>query len=748
MINENIYGAPETWLNAPYVGGGRMTTKCANFTGGINYLNSSTLGVGNSNGKTPHGELIDRTICTVALGTESIYSHMSYYMISDTYTDDEQVTEFFYSVNDGQRSFTTQRSFYDTNHPNFWKVYTPSTPYNYSDNTIPITDLNPQKILYRLEVCPCKANGTIAPFSYTQSSEQYIYISDYDNNVRNIKTDYPYIMAARLVPYIDTSATSTPNRSRLSAADAGFGIAINREFTAVPNDELKINYCQFRNTQEGTNVIPLYGYKGYFPNAYCILLADTSDIQTAIVDYSNEQFIAHEYDSGFHDWLIKQAACFGVYVQAFGGTPDTVTLDDDSIILGVIDSQGIGHGEFTRGAANRDNDIWNWDSYSESPYDWTKPIDPNTYSDETTFNFIGGLSSMFKRYVLNAAGVDALGQQLFKIGDDIVVDQSDSYQDYQEIILNNFLTNNPIDAIISLKKYPLANIPHVDTSEQLRLGKKQISVVGYRFPYTNFKYLFGAISVHPRFENTFLDYAPFTTLELYVPFCGTKELDTGVYMGHRLSVELQIDFTTGNCDAYIKCDNLVTDTLSGQCAIDIPVTGTESATVDSQITNGIIQGKAARGKATTDFASANFSPGGWIKSITNPFDAASNRFENKLNRAGAEYNVTHTQTPLRSVGTSTPVGGWTIDFNCRLFITYPTGSVINNNNPPSFNDVELKQYGHINGFATVEASTMSNYKIEGEPSFVVADSINLDGIAATETEKDLIRAACKEGCYI
>ena len=61
------------------------------------------------------------------------------------------------------------------------------------------------------------------------------YISDYDNNVRNIKTDFPYIMAARLVPYIDTSSSTNPNRNRLSAADAGFGIAINREFTSIPD---------------------------------------------------------------------------------------------------------------------------------------------------------------------------------------------------------------------------------------------------------------------------------------------------------------------------------------------------------------------------------------------------------------------------------------------------------------------------------------------------------------------------------
>lgn len=738
MINENIYGDPTTW----------STTQFVPFAKTVNYgttIQDAELTDGVNAGKTPVNELIENSICTAALGSESLYSNIIWEHNRELSHDSADYTPYFYANCYDSSGYSADRGHIDGTSPryNAWKTFQPDVGNrrNKSLHSRVIGEFQPKKILYELIVGVCPANDFWNMHMYTLGA----YLAD-----TTLQTSYPKIFHAGLRAYFDSSSTDTPNREA-SAAVRLFGVCINRELSPFALD-YNIDYALVRgfNNYNSNIHIPIYGlpmtYIGSNSNYYNLVLAPEADITRD----GNNIHIMHDYSPEFIEYLIKQAACFGAFVRisnSSGLPTSTIPLDNDDIICGEL-VNGVGHGNFTRGAANRDNDIWNWQTNRDSNYDPYNPPDPNTYSDETTFNFIGGLSSMFKRYVLNAAGVDALGQQLFKIGDDIVVDQSDSYQDYQEIILNNFLTNNPIDAIISLKKYPLANIPHADTSEQLRLGKKQISVVGYRFPYTNFRYLFGAIDVFPRFENTFLDYAPYTTLEIYVPFCGTKELDTGVYMGHKLSVELQIDFTTGNCDAYIKCDNLVTDTISGQCAIDIPVTGTESATVDSQITNGIIQGKAARGKATTDFASANFSPGGWIKSITNPFDAASNRFENKLNRAGAEYNVSHTQTPLRSVGTSTPVGGWTIDFNCRLFITYPTGSVINNNNPPSFNAVELAQYGHINGFATVEAATMANFKIQGAPSFVVADSINLDGIAATETEKDLIRAACKEGCYI
>ena len=577
MINENIYGAPESWINVPYLGGGRMVTKGANFTGGTQYSNSSTLGVGNSNGKTPHGELINRTICTVALGAESIYSHMCYYLITDTYTDDEQATEFFFAVNDGQRSFTTQRSFYDTNHPNFWKVYTPSTPYNYSDNTIPITDMNPQKLLYRLEVCPCKSNGTTAPYSYTQSSDQYIYISDYDNNVRNIKTDYPYIMAARLVPYIDTSANTTHSRSRLSAPEAGFGIAVNREFTSIPNNDLKINYCQFRNTQEGVNTIPLYGYKGYFPNGYCIVLADKTDIQSAVVDYSTEKFVAHEYDSDFHEYLIRQAACFGIYVQAFGGTPDTVALDDDSIILGIIDGQGIGHGDYTRGAGNRDNDIWNWDSYNEGTFDWTKPIDPTTYSDHTTLPSAPGvMNSTTYVYVQKVTGSSNVFTLLKSIAGKVA-----TLDDMQFKLL--FLGQEPLSNIISSKRIHFRFPPnsHIGSATNIWLGAYDTEISGTPL-ITEFQTVeFPPKQIFEKYEN-FLDYEPYATISLYIPYCGSMKLPTAVFMGHSCKFTIHVNSRTGDIQAIIYVDNIEFATMSGSLAEDLAVSGLAMATYVSR----------------------------------------------------------------------------------------------------------------------------------------------------------------------
>ena len=774
MINENVYGAPETWINAPYLGGGRMVTKCANFTGGTNYLNSSTLGVGNSNGKTPHGDLIDRTICTVALGTESIYSHMSYYLINDTVTDNEQVTEFFFAANDGRRSFTTQRSFYDTNHPNFWKIYTPSNPYNYSDNTIPITDLNPQKILYRLEVCPCKANGTNAPYSYTQSSDQYIYITDYDNNVRNIKTDYPYIMAARLVPYIDTSSTTNPNRNRLSAADAGFGIAINREFTSIPNDDLKINYCQFRNCDGfDVNTIPLYGYKGYFPNGYCIVLADKNDIKTAIVDYSTEKFVAHEYNNDFHDWLIRQAACFGVYVQTFGGTPDTVALDDDSIILGIIDGQGIGHGDFTRGAANRDNDIWNWSSYNEGTYDWTKPIDPTRYDTTTVFGSSGLLNTFVQYYALSGGGLKGLCNSIYSYINSVDTDT----EDINKAIAKTFYTNNPLDVIISLKRFPfdISQYSNITAQPQpVQLGNLSLfNITGYKLNGQYTVVDFGSYDCHPHFGNTFLDYAPYTYYELIIPFCGSTRLDPAVFMGHTLRLKMVVDLYTGACTCYILADNLCIDSVSGNCAIDIPITGIQSADFQNSVQNAITNVKNARINTaaynmrgnlamspvwTGQIGSNALFKGGAAARIGNALSGISSSLSSALHFGGnvasaqkeeaenyianqkAEYDLQHVQTPFASVGSQSAANSYVEEMQARLIIYRPKFAA----------DYNEEVYAATEGHACLINGKVSDFTNKGLTIGNVKTNsvVNTAGMSPTAAEQAMLKNAFSTGVIL
>lgn len=68
-----------------------------------------------------------------------------------------------------------------------------------------------------------------------------------------------------------------------------------------------------------------------------------------------------------------------------------------------------------------------------------------------------------------------------------------------------------------------------------------------------------------------LDYNPYTKISIFLPFCGTYELDADEVMGHTLNVSYRIDIMSGACLATIKIDGSVFYQYSGQCSAQVPL---------------------------------------------------------------------------------------------------------------------------------------------------------------------------------
>lgn len=746
-VNTNVYGEQSSWLDSYYLSTGQMKTKCANFTGGNTLPTASTLGAGNTANKTPHNQLIDRSISFSALGTESIYSHILYWTDSNTmYTDNEIATEFFFCTNDNSAPISnTDELIYSNNATNFWKIYYATN--NKSDILIPITEINPKKILYLLHVMPVNANGEPAPFiSGVVDNYRFMFIGDYAYNVRNIRTDYPYIQAARLVPRVDNSNTSTPSRSALSGGDYEFGIAINREFTAIPDNNLKINYCQFISIYDKFN-IPLWGHRGYFNQSadYNVILANSDDIQTGIIEYSREYWIAHEWDDDFYDYLVRQAACFGVYVRAFsgGGSAASLPLTDDSVILGLLDEQGIGHGEYTRGAANRDNPIYSWSSYSESPYDYSKPVDPTHYDNTTGFYSMSPVWSCNRMYVTTEDNIMKAAQAIataisLKPQDQTVTDYS----------LGSFLTNNPVDCIISIKKYPIQDIPK-GTTQNIKFGayeNNQVQGAPLQTMHDKFDFIFtSGNNIFPAFGDSFLDYEPYTHAELIIPFCGSVQLPMADFMNATIKVKLIVDYITGACTAYVCKNDLAITSISGQIGIEVPISGVQGATLESQIVNANLQYKAQQLAGAGIAAGAVVSTVGAVGSVAtgNAIGAigsagglvgtVSKAMQHEVTEKAAEYAATHVQVPFKQVCAGSPLVSGVYEYSCRLIIYRPILD-------PAYNPEE---YGHTVGFATIETGSLNQHT-----GLVQVASVDLSGVPCTVTESQMIEAALKEGVYV
>lgn len=569
---------------------------------------------------------------------------------------------------------------------------------------------------------------------------------------------------------IYTYATNDATYTGVGASQHHCGVCANKEliFKNVDTNETTLPFLKYCQYIAASNSLPIFGwlygdtpsYENYggwqavqrMDNMSKIFIDTVPNAVFNYYDHSGWGKAIEGYctvTSENLEAIRKAAAAYGLFFTE--QNPDNLRTNanrwvNNAMFCGVLDENGVGHGEYTQGAENRDNPVYNMGSSTNSNYNPTTPpapVDPNTYSLTTGFNTIGTVASTTKQYVINGAGLQGLSGEMWSIMADLVT-TPDDIQNLDNLSLDAFLTNNPIDAIVSVKKFPLLSVPHSESLENVMLGKYQTGAAAYALALQQATYNFTAIPIFPKFGNCFLDYAPYTTMQLYIPFCGTIDINPADFMGRNLSVEMNMDFITGAVTAYILSGGLVVQTATGNCAIDVPITGTESATVNAALENAILNEKSARGNYI-----ARGSVGGMLTNpvgnISNPSNAVQTRFNTKIQLMKSNYELQHIQEPLRQIGAASPLNGWAIEFVCRLIIYYPDGEIISFNatNEPALITDKIKAFGDVNGFATVETGTLSNYS-----GFTVVSEIDLTGITATESELNEIRTLLQSGVYV
>lgn len=465
--------------------------------------------------------------------------------------------------------------------------------------------------------------------------------------------------------------------------------------------------------------------------------------------------------TGDLEWIMRGAAAYGLfftdgtpteYPDIFAAGNDVYRWVNENMCLGVVDENGYTHGDYTRGMANPTAPNFTWLDTTQSPYDPKKPkIPTNDYSSATVFNNIGDLATLTRRYVLNKTAVEHLGRELWQITADMIDDGGGGidYTNLNDKILDTFLTNNPIDCIVSLQRYPL-EVPKSASPVKIKLGKAETNVSAYLMEKAAYFYLFQGKPIAPKFADSFLDYEPYTKMELYVPFCGTIQLNPADIIDRDLNVQLVVDFTTGTATGFVMSDDLVIETVNGNIAIDIPVTGIQSATVASQLNNAI----ANKSNANRQSMQANWgqiSIAGAVRAVYDTPTTIINAQKADINEKAADYELSHQNAPVHIIGSASAVGAWAIDLNCRLIIYYPTGDIIRSAAVPDWNNTQLAMYGKTTGFACCIESAigdMGTGLVVGTAPDLRGMVTNTNGYAATASELDMIRAAISEGVIV
>lgn len=427
-------------------------------------------------------------------------------------------------------------------------------------------------------------------------------------------------------------------------------------------------------------------------------------------------------------------ACFGMFFTDSVANAETKQLDDAGMFLGTL-VNGIGYGDYTEGTANREQPQFNWKAMNESDYDPSNPPTPPIVippSNPTTFNPVSLADGGLKRYVLDDTSMTNFGAELWN-----VIKTSNPDELIQNQTLTNFLTNNPLDCVVSIKRFPLADMRQGDQTNPM-LGKVKIkNVIVYPFDSSSTILSCGTIKI-PRFFNDFRDYL--IQYELILPFCGTISLDSAAVTGNEIEVKYAIDYTTGTCTAWVLANTsdgkqVVIDSANGNCTIDIPLSGVQTATLTGQIYNanenlktakfnGIISGVTGAGSFIQDVKNRNI--GGAIGTGAKIVNAVHD--VKKM-----EWNIEHTEIPLKMVGASSGCNSFQIELVPRLTAYVPNVT----------SDYSESDYLHNVGAAVCDTTTIGNYS-----GYAEITNVDMSGFAATSTEKNMIATALAGGVYL
>ena len=764
--NPEIWGAPDTWVNDYII---RSQDFPAYKAGKPKNAAFRSLMNGSTQNKTPYPDPIDKTICPV--GQDPVVSCFGkiYTMSGDSVDDNNNFTpettiEFETPVNWCFSSGGPATQGWEIRN-GFNSVYPPPSTWRWSPNTgelntnenrnagvMPFVFYQLKSLLLSIQVLTVDGHATAeygsTPTNSTGWKKLAEWKSSYSNkSIYSIRFNINWCTSANdsNIAYSgDTQALGSFDTLQVSLLD---GVNLMSGSSELYYDYATYQMAAKNNSFYLTNV---YTSPRYTPTRrYYLLSADK--FENAVLhstrgssnNYWSNTWFEIPYSENNYEAIMKMVACFGCPFTDTDKLSFKLDYTDTELCLPVIDSDGITHGEYTRGTANTTNDIYNADSVRDKNYVPGKQIDPNKYSNVTGFNTVTTNAALTKRYVLDAANVEKLADDLWTICSEL---SSTDFEHFEGKLKDEFLTQNPIDCIISLQRFPF-QIPGLGTKAPIRLGKSEGSAQGYTTYFVFNTILFSGKQIWPRFGNCFLDYEPYTSYEIYVPFCGTRKLRAEDLIGHTVNVRMQIDLVTGSCTAYIMADELVIETLNGSCAVDQQLSGAQTATMNANIFNGILAQKQTDKIEGMNFAKT-WLPGNWVSDLIDPMGNAMRMSNATYEAQKANYDITHVQVPPHKIGAASPLLGWYQEFDARIIIYYPEGDVINSTIPPTLNAQALATFGHLKGFGTVSPGTVSQFRGDVSRSWYLQGDIIADGIPCTDSERKRIKSMFAAGVYI
>lgn len=202
----------------------------------------------------------------------------------------------------------------------------------------------------------------------------------------------------------------------------------------------------------------------------------------------------------------------------------------------------------------------------------TKEYDVPIGSEEEETEFGGGgfMSPFFTILSGSKSDIHRLAEVLF-------TDDGNLWEDIKKGL--ELYGSNPIDYVIDIKAFGfnLSNVTTQSTRNDVWFGS-------YRHHFENaFNEIInlsanyidaGSFFMYP-VQYSYLDFAPFTTVSIYIPYHGWEEIDFKKYYNKQVNCRYYVDVLTGQALFVTLCDGILCDQFGPfEIGTELPLTGT------------------------------------------------------------------------------------------------------------------------------------------------------------------------------
>ena len=496
----------------------------------------------------------------------------------------------------------------------------------------------------------------------------------------------------------------------------------------------------------------------------------------------------------FYDDVMHAVACFGMFFVT-NSTYLGIPLDDENMYLGILED-GVGHGQYSNGERNRDQDQWNWDDMHDNNYDPEYPTGlPDDFPDNSSyekFDYTTTTPRGLWRPFVGSYIFDALGlNQLVTASTNHYIymqDAIEQYNDYivehdikkKELPLESYLYRqwggkaNPMDCFINVVHYPFDISRYIKPIAATSIAQVGSWVTPQNTLTSNISYktttstIYGEINcgsvqfpvrtnpgANQISAKEFRSFAPYVSATLYLPFCGAVELDPEMYVDSRIGVIYVVDWRSGACMALIyriigDTSYVLDQSIPGQMGDTITLALQDSSSYAATLANASMQEQSLSYNKARNIVGA-------VQNGVNAVIGVGEAVATK-GSSGVSSAISSTFGLVNNFITGKEINGQIQKANYDIGVSQvPTrrvgtaGPAVNSLGPMTIRLVfaYAQEENHTNFKSIMGHACLKFGQVKDSSGYTECSNMILDGISgATATEKSMIQSICAGGFYV